>query len=171
MPASSQGSQPTRYHLIPRTLIFATRPGEVLLIKGAAHKRLWAGLFNGIGGHIEQGEDVLTAARREFFEETGLHLERAWICGVVIVDTGQSPGITLFVLRGEASSGKLQHSAEGELAWMPVNRELYTLPLVEDLPVLLPHVLDQQPCSAPFSVLYHYDQDGHLHIHFFGEED
>lgn len=171
MPASDQGGHNFRYSLIPRTLIFATRPGEVLLIKGAAHKRLWAGLYNGIGGHIEQGEDVLTAARREFKEETGLRLENSWICGVVVVDTGESPGIALYVLRGAAGPGVLRASAEGELMWVPIDPELYKQPLVDDLPVLLPRVLGQEAGAAPFSALYHYDPHGRLQIHFFNPDD
>ena len=51
--------------LIPRTLIFLTCRDLVLLLKGAPHKRLWANRYNGIGGHIERGEDVLTAAQRD----------------------------------------------------------------------------------------------------------
>ena len=65
MPSSDQGVTHDRYTLIPRTLIFLTRGERVLLLKGAPHKRLWANRYNGVGGHIERGEDVLTSARRE----------------------------------------------------------------------------------------------------------
>jgi 8-oxo-dGTP pyrophosphatase MutT (NUDIX family) len=33
-----------------------------------------AGLLNGIGGHVEPGEEVSHAMRREFFEETGVYV-------------------------------------------------------------------------------------------------
>jgi len=72
MPVTDQGLNQDRYMLIPRTLIFLTRGDKILLIKGAANKRLWANLYNGIGGHIEPGEDILSAARRELKEETNL---------------------------------------------------------------------------------------------------
>lgn len=166
MSASRQGNRSTRYSLVPRTLIFATRPGQVLLIRGDENKPLWAGLLNGIGGHIERGEDVLSAARREFMEETGLQLENAWICGVVLIDTGESPGIGLFVLRGEVGQGELHASDEGELVWATISQALYAQPLVEDLPVLLPRVLGQQRGAAPFCALYQYDAMGRLQIHF-----
>ncbi|MCH7664271.1 MAG: NUDIX domain-containing protein, partial [Chloroflexi bacterium] len=65
MNASHQGESNDRYQLIPRVLIFITRGDEVLLLKGAPDKNLWANLYNGVGGHIERGEDVLSAARRE----------------------------------------------------------------------------------------------------------
>ena len=59
MPKSDQGVRNDRYKIIPRTLIFVTRGEQVLLLKGAVHKRLWANQYNGIGGHVEQGEDAL----------------------------------------------------------------------------------------------------------------
>ena len=61
-----------RYQVIPRTLCFITYGDEVLLLRGGPHKRLWAGRYNGVGGHIEAGEDVHAATLREIDEETGL---------------------------------------------------------------------------------------------------
>ena len=76
MPASDQGVSTDRYALIPRVLIFLIRDNQVLLLKGSEDKRLWANRFNGIGGHIEPGEDPLSAAYRELFEETGLFRDK-----------------------------------------------------------------------------------------------
>ena len=68
MPIADQGVSSDRYQLIPRTLIFLTRGESVLLLKGAPNKRIWANRYNGVGGHIERGEDAHTAARRELLE-------------------------------------------------------------------------------------------------------
>lgn len=165
MPASDQGADPAnRYMLIPRTLIFLTRPdGEVLLLKGAPGKRLWANLYNGIGGHVERGEDVLSAARRELAEETGLASADLWLCGVVLVDTGQDPGIGIYVLRGTAGHGSLVSSPEGNLEWVPAG-QIDRLPLVADLYVLLPRILDMRPGDPPFSALITYDESGQARI-------
>jgi 8-oxo-dGTP diphosphatase len=60
MPKSDQGIDQKRYQVVPRTLIFVfDQKIKCSYSKGHPQKRLWAGLFNGIGGHVERGEDVL----------------------------------------------------------------------------------------------------------------
>jgi 8-oxo-dGTP diphosphatase len=146
--------------LIPRTLIFLTRGERVLLLKGASHKRLWAGKYNGVGGHVEAGEDVGSAARRELAEETGLTAP-LWLCGVITVETGQNPGIGVFVFRGESPSGDPVPSDEGILEWIPIP-QVVRLPLVEDLYTLLPRVLAMQPGDPPFAAHSYYNEQGKL---------
>lgn len=163
MPASDQGANVPRYTLIPRTLIFVVRGERVLLLKGSPNKRLWAGLYNGIGGHIERSEDVLTAARRELHEETGLEADLR-LCGVITIDV-EPNGIGIFVLKAESPLGVVRPSSEGELIWVR-NDEWDSLPLVEDLPTILPMVLTHQPSDPPFSALYTYDPQGKLNIIF-----
>jgi 8-oxo-dGTP diphosphatase len=68
MPSSEQGLSFDRYVCIPRTLIFITRGDKVLLLKGAANKRIWANKYNGVGGHVERGEDVLSDGSQRGFE-------------------------------------------------------------------------------------------------------
>lgn len=165
MPASDQGISENKYHIIPRVLVFATRGDSVLMLKGAPDKKSWTNLWNGIGGHIERGEDPHTAAHREFREETGLALLNPWLCAVVTIDTQQPSGIGMFVFRGEAASGETKTSAEGETSWVP-RKELFSLPLVEDLPVLLPRVLDLQPGQQPIYARYSYNSSEKLEIEF-----
>jgi 8-oxo-dGTP pyrophosphatase MutT (NUDIX family) len=74
MGAADQGADASsgRWMTIPRTLCFITSGDDVLLIKRAAHKRVFPGRYNGIGGHLERDEDPRSGAIREMREETGL---------------------------------------------------------------------------------------------------
>lgn len=164
MPISDQGVSLDRYMLIPRTAIFVRRGDAYLLLKGAPTKRLWAGKYNGLGGHVEQGEDVLSAAKRELLEETGLTAD-LWLCGTVIVDTGQSPGICLYVFSGECGQGEPTPSEEGAAEWVPFEA-LGELPVVEDLPVLLGRIHKMQRSDVPFAARSFYDEGGNLVVRF-----
>ena len=169
MPATDQGVDSKRYQLIPRTLIFIIREDSVLLLKGAPGKPIWGGRYNGVGGHVERGEDVLSAARRELAEETGLVPDKLWLVGTVTVDTDQDIGIGLYVLKGISSSGEPRPSEEGELDWVPFDK-LQEKDLVEDLPILLPRVLKAELSSPPFSARYYYDIDDNLVVEFADEQ-
>lgn len=165
MPVSDQKAHPDRYMLIPRVLIFVRRAGRWLLIQGAPHKRLWAGKYNGLGGHLEAGEDPLSAARRELREEAGLEADSLRLCGLAVIDTGGIPGIGLYIFYAESEQGEPRPSAEGALAWLSP-AEVIGRPMVEDLPLLLERLerVARNPAAAPFSLHYAYDESGKLRI-------
>jgi len=164
MPSSDQGVNRERYMLIPRTAIFLRRGDAYLLLKGAPTKRLWANKYNGLGGHVERGEDILSAAKRELLEESGFSAD-VWLCGTVIIETGQNPGICLYVFTGESTGGEPQPSSEGQAEWIDYDR-LNSLPVVEDLPVLLGRVHAMRKGDSPFAARSFYDEYGHLTVLF-----
>ena len=78
-PEMEQTIMPGKYQAVPRVLCFVTHGDEVLLLRGAPDKRIWPDKYNGVGGHVETGEDILSGARREIYEETGLTVDLAKI--------------------------------------------------------------------------------------------
>ncbi|HET7629564.1 MAG TPA: 8-oxo-dGTP diphosphatase [Bacillales bacterium] len=87
------------------------------------------------GGKMESGESIVEAAKREFLEETGLHLNTPVLKGVftfLIKDQGKMVGewmmFTFFADRFHGT--RLAESDEGELAWISVN-EWESLPMAE----------------------------------------
>ncbi len=165
MSLTGQRIQPDRYSLIPRTLSFLLRDHDVLLLRLPEDRGAWGGLYNGIGGHIEQGEDPLSAAMREINEETGLIPERLRLCGVVTIDTREQLGIGLYIYVGEVTSAEIRNSLEGEPSWIPLEQIDHT-PVVEDIPLLLPKALDAYRRMIPFSASYSYNADDKLSIKF-----
>lgn len=153
-----------RYQAVPRVLIFLRNGSDILLLKGAPGKRIWANLYNGVGGHVESGEDILTAARREVKEETGLSVKDLSLKAVANIDAGeQALGILMFVFVGQSYSRHTSSSHEGELHWIPADH-LPEKELVEDLAWLVPRVLEMGPGERPLFLHYSYDEDDNLVI-------
>ena len=152
-----------RYTVIPRVLVFVFNGGDVLLLKGAPTKRLWANRYNGVGGHVEAGEDVYSAARREVMEEAGLSVHDLRLRGVVNVDTGQMTGIVFFVFVASSETRETRASEEGTLEWVSLER-VSEFDLVEDVPVLLERV--RRSDTDPLFARYWYNDEDRLQIAF-----
>jgi 8-oxo-dGTP diphosphatase len=164
-PASEQGLQPDRYQVVPRVLVFVTDGDDVLLLRGALTKRIWPGLLNGLGGHLEAGEDPLGAAIREVREESGIELRPIDLSlrAVISIDAGDPRlGILNFVFTATCSSRKVAASHEGGLEWHR-KADLAALPLVGDLPWLLPRLFGDSDNGVLFARFF-YDADGKLQI-------
>lgn len=159
-----------RWLTIPRTLCFVINDDSVLLMKRAAHKRIFPNRYNGVGGHIERDEDPLTSVRREVKEETGLDVRDLHLRAVYNVDADEDTGVMLFVFTAVSDTRDfIDHSDEGTLHWIARN-ELMTLDLVEDLPYILPRVLEMGAHEPPFFVHVSYDADDTLQMHVAGED-
>jgi len=93
-----------------------------------------AGLYNGIGGHVE-GEDILVSAVRETWEEAGVRLESVRLAGVVHVDGYAGKQILNFVVVGSTSDSPKSECDEGTLEWVKISRlpEIHTFADVKPL--------------------------------------
>ena len=119
-----------RYTVIPRTLVFLRHGDEVLLLKGAPTKRLWANRYNGLGGHVEPGETIEAAARREVAEEAGIaEIDDLRLAALINVE-GEPTGVLLCVFTGAVASRHVVASGEGRPEWVPL-AALGTLDLVD----------------------------------------
>lgn len=167
MTATEQGANAieNRWLTIPRTLSFVFNDGDVLLMKRAAHKRVFPNRYNGVGGHIERDEDPITSARREIHEETGLHVRDVRLRAVYNIDAGEATGIALFVFTAVSDSREVTANSEGTLHWI-AREAVFSLDLVEDLPYLLPRILSMPDNAAPLFVHVSYDANDAIQMRF-----
>jgi 8-oxo-dGTP diphosphatase len=164
MSKNDQAINHDRYQVIPRTLIFIfDQSGRVLLIKGAPDKQTWPNKYNGIGGHVEAGEDVLTAAKRELLEETGFISDELKFCGQIMIDIAPDVGIALFIFSGNYHNQKLVDSCEGELVWVSLS-DFDKYPVVQDLLELVPLVVKCKSNNDLFFGKYTFDEDENMLI-------
>jgi 8-oxo-dGTP diphosphatase len=155
-----------RYHVVPRTLCFVRHGDDVLLLKGAPHKRIWAGRYNGLGGHVEAGEDVLGATLREVREEAGLDVHDVRLAAVVHADGGDAQlGVLFFVFTARADVKDVIASPEGTLEWVSLSA-LPVATMAPDLPVILPRVMALAADAPPLFLAYSYDEQDQLVIRF-----
>lgn len=163
MGASDQGAQHTegRWLTVNRTLCFLRCENDILLLKRSLTTRIFPGRFNGVGGHIERGEDPLTSARREILEETGLNVQALDLRVIYAIDAGQATGITVFVFVGSVSTRDVVDSDEGKLHWIPIDKIQQYL-LVDDLYQILPRILQAPDASAPLFIQMRYNGSDEL---------
>jgi 8-oxo-dGTP pyrophosphatase MutT (NUDIX family) len=122
-----------------RTLCFVFHDDRLLLI--FRQRPPDPGVWNAVGGKIDRGEDPLEAARRELWEEAGIRppLNFRGVATVIVRSTGEHWAIFMFSARVEDPA--VVESSEGSLRWVAPD-EIAALPVLPDLPLLLPHILD-----------------------------
>ncbi len=168
MGAKEQGADATkgRWLTMPRTLLFVTNGNDVLLMRRAAHKRVFPNQYNGLGGHVERDEDPYSSALREIEEESGLKVHTLQLCSIHNVDAGADTGILLFVFTAESTSREITISTpEGILEWIPQDKVL-DRDLVEDLPMLLPRILKRSHTEPPLYAHVSYSTEDVIHLRF-----
>ena len=130
------------------------------------------GKFNGLGGKLDKGEDVVAGARRELLEEADLDLLDVTLRGT-IVWTGFGPSQEdwlgfIFVAR-PATTEVPTRNLEGELSWVKKSRLIQAceddahvraqaeLPMWEGDRLFVPLLFDENP--AQFHGAMAYDGD------------
>ncbi len=150
---------PNRYHVVPRTILFVFHKDKVLLQQGSKTKKINAGLWNGLGGHIEKNEDIITAAKRELFEEAGIRSTSPALCGTIMIEVNNDEGILLFVFTCDVKSDTIVDSFEGKLRWFQID-QIPKDTIVDDVPDLLTRVMNTRISGNQFHLLYSYDGEG-----------
>jgi 8-oxo-dGTP diphosphatase len=124
------------YTPILATLGYVLSPDgrQVLLIhRNRRPDDLHFGKYNGLGGKLDRGEDVVAGLRREICEESGLECDALTLCGTISWPGFGKRGEDWFgfIFRVERWHGEPRpDNPEGTLEWVPVDR-LLDLPLWE----------------------------------------
>ncbi len=137
------------------TVSFVLHGGDVLLLRHPETNDRFPGQWNGIGGHVEAGEDVRRAAARELQEEAGITPLELSLRAVTHESGLVGHAHVLFVFVGRVASRDFVSPEGLELQWHPLAK-LDTLPLVHDVALLLERAL---VAKEPFFVVESY-RDG-----------
>lgn len=131
------------------TLVFAERAGRLLLRRNSESASRFPGLWNGLGGHVERGEDIVASARREVREEAGIEIERPRL-RLVLHESGlEGEAYVLFVFAARA--GPEEPVAEsGSALRFASCEEIAALRVVPDLPPILAVVRGTGPVCFGF---------------------
>ena len=132
------------------TLCLIYKENKILLQNRV--KKDWQG-WTLPGGHIEPGESIVEAVKREMKEETGLTVRSVELRGVkqFPIDEGR---YIVFLFRTDDFEGELISSEEGNMQWFD-RSELSSLPAVSDFSELL-SVIDSDQLTE-----FIYEPNGH----------
>jgi len=107
------------------------------------------GKYNGLGGKLDSGEDVVAGFKREIHEEAGIECEEIQLCGTISWPGFGKHGEDWFgfIFKVTEFSGMpYQKNPEGSLSWVPVDKVLsLNLPLWEGDKYFLPLVFGDDP--------------------------
>jgi 8-oxo-dGTP pyrophosphatase MutT (NUDIX family) len=135
-------------HLIVACEVYIVYKGKVLMHKRAETKTLFPGFWIGPGGHVEDGEDALSAAIRETREETGVMLKPENVALKVLAfhhHIDRKEVWIEYLFRAEIPSNQTIHSTdEGETKWIMIDNLLLLDNIFPPSKYYLKHILDKQ---------------------------
>ncbi|MCH3917568.1 MAG: 8-oxo-dGTP diphosphatase [Spirochaetia bacterium] len=101
------------------TLVYLIDGDKILLIE--KKQGMGTGLVNGPGGHIELEETADEAAKREFTEETGLHVHEITKVGELNFQFKDGVSMRGYVYLGNGWDGELKSCDETTPFWCPLD--------------------------------------------------
>ncbi|HQV73761.1 MAG: 8-oxo-dGTP diphosphatase [Xanthomonadales bacterium] len=128
-------------------VLSADRRQVLLIHRNARADDQHLGKYNGLGGKMDAGEDVVACMRREIREEAAIECSRMSLRGTISWPGFGKHGedwLGFIFLIEEFSGTPLTHNAEGTLEWVAIERIL-DLPLWEGDRHFLPLVFDADP--------------------------
>jgi 8-oxo-dGTP diphosphatase len=127
--------------------VFSPDGRRVLMIhRNSRPGDLHLGKYNGLGGKLDPGEDVVAGLRREIREEAGIECDELELAGTVSWPGFGKAGEDWFgfVFRVLRFNGTvLDVNPEGKLEWVEIER-ISSLPLWDGDQFFLPLVLDRK---------------------------
>lgn len=103
------------------TLCIIHKDSHVLL--GLKKRGFGAGRWNGFGGHVEAGESIEEAARREVFEEAGIAVKSLEKVGVLEFAFDKKPeSFEVHLFRANDFEGEPVEGEEMKPRWFHINK-------------------------------------------------
>lgn len=126
---------------------FLKNGNDFLLSKRSKHKKIGAGAWYGVGGHLEESEinNPYEACLREIHEETGIGIEnisRLKLKYVLLAKRDNGAEIVInYIYFGSTTTREVVDSDEGKLYWVP-KKELMDMGFVDPIRTTINHYLE-----------------------------
>jgi 8-oxo-dGTP diphosphatase len=142
---------------VASVLVYARQDDRVLLIH--RHKEPNLGLWIAPGGKVELHESPMDAAKREMYEETGLHVrDLTWKGFCTEVSPRPDWQWFLFIYVTDTFEGELTPDLrEGSLRWVTLANYYHELPIPQADAIFAPRILS--PDADFFHAKFVYDDD------------
>lgn len=135
--------------ILPLTLCIIQQGNKVLL--GMKKRGFGAGLWNGFGGKLDDGETVLEAAHREIEEEIGVNVTDLTEVGQIEFNFREGEDLTLevHIFKATQFKGEPQETDEMRPEWFDINEIPYSQMWSDDK-YWIPYLLEDKKFKGRF---------------------